>query len=119
MLLERIAHWVSVNSPRPVDKFTTRTKRVRRKTQKLDKEERRNEAISDHFKAAYKEAPAGQKELCEILDRRHAPLPNVERFRDAGGWSKAYEQQPNGAVKSWISKRAAKLTLPVLRPGPK
>lgn len=61
--------------------------------------------------------PRSHEEVFRALDGR-APIPHVELFQSAGGWSAGFRRDKAGA-RAWLSKAWSRLNLPAFPRGPK
>jgi len=78
----------------------------------------KNEAIDAKLLEVEDARPKSYEELCRLLDREGAPIPDAEPFKSARGWLKGFYKNPAKA-RSWLSDRRRKLRLRPFAPGPK
>jgi len=78
----------------------------------------KNQAIDAALLKVEDARPKSHEELCQMLDREGAPIPDAEPFKSARGWLKGYHKHPANA-RSFLSPRRARLGLRPFVPGPK
>ena len=62
--------------------------------------------------------PKNHEEVFRFLDNRKVVVPNRKPFKAAGGWVKAFQQDPHSAS-AWLSQAWGRLGLPAFARGPK